>query len=352
MKVKAVSFSGAAAKSWGRTNPAVQSASDSLWDAVCTSEGAAQPTLDALRQYPATPPTPGRGGTGALWEFFASVAAQDLVAARALEPHFDAAAILEQAGLPWHPGTTWGVFAAEGPGLRLEASEHRGRWQLNGDKPWCSLAGDLTHALLSAHVPGGRRLFTVRLDDPGVQPAATAWVSRGLASIPSVPVHFEQVSAEPVGEVDWYLKRTGFAVGGVGVAACWFGGAVGLFRHLFHSAQRRAPDQLALSWLGEADTLLASGAATLFRAAEQADALQLGPRQASEVRGQIAGICERMLQISAHATGPGPLSLDENHARRVADLSIYLRQHHAARDEAALGSILLEETQETGVNPW
>jgi hypothetical protein len=35
--------------------------------------------------------------------------------------------------------------------------------------------------------------------------------------------------------------------------------------------------------------------------------------------------------------GPGPLCSDDVHARRVADLTIYLRQSHAERDLADLG---------------
>jgi hypothetical protein len=39
------------------------------------------------------------------------------------------------------------------------------------------------------------------------------------------------------------------------------------------------------------------------------------------------------------ALGPGPLCLDEQHARAVADLTVYVRQSHAERDLAALGSL-------------
>lgn len=42
-----------------------------------------------------------------------------------------------------------------------------------------------------------------------------------------------------------------------------------------------------------------------------------------------------------HALGPAPLAFDEDHARRVADLELYVRQHHAERDLAQLGSAVL-----------
>ncbi|MCY7289624.1 MAG: acyl-CoA dehydrogenase, partial [Cryobacterium sp.] len=45
---------------------------------------------------------------------------------------------------------------------------------------------------------------------------------------------------------------------------------------------------------------------------------------------------------------PAPLAFDARHAGRVADLQLYARQHHAERDDAALGRRL----REAGVSPW
>jgi alkylation response protein AidB-like acyl-CoA dehydrogenase len=297
------------------------------------------------------------------------VAALDLAAARTLEPHLDAAAILGQAGMAWEPGFAWGVFAAEARGSALAAVPAGGGagWLLEGEKPWCSLAGQLDRALVTATVPGGRRAFAVDLRQPGVVPVPGTWLGHGLPRIPSGPVRFDAVAASPVGDTDWYLHREGFAWGGMAVAACWFGGAVGLFRTLHRAAMTRQPDQLALAWLGEADRLLAAGAALLHTAAgnvdakaRAVDAAVAGPtvpgwREAHRVRGNIAGICERMLAICGHALGPGPLAFDAGHAQRVADLELYIRQHHASRDDAALGGILLPpagQDGQDGTGPW
>jgi hypothetical protein len=43
-----------------------------------------------------------------------------------------------------------------------------------------------------------------------------------------------------------------------------------------------------------------------------------------------------------HALGAGPLGHDEAHSRRVADLTVYLRQHHAERDLAELGALVAD----------
>ena len=41
--------------------------------------------------------------------------------------------------------------------------------------------------------------------------------------------------------------------------------------------------------------------------------------------------------LRARALGAGPLSHDAAHSRAVADLTVYLRQHHAEKDLARLG---------------
>src|SRR5689334_7357545 len=66
-------------------------------------------------------PVPGRGSTALRWELLASVAAFDVQLARVVEPHVDALAILAEAYQDdlAPAGSTWGVWAAEGPGGRL-----------------------------------------------------------------------------------------------------------------------------------------------------------------------------------------------------------------------------------------
>jgi hypothetical protein len=92
-------------------------------------------------------------------------------------------------------------------------------------KPWCSLAALLSDALVTASVPAGRRLFAVGLRHAGVRVSTGGWHARGLVDVASGPVEFHRVPVRPVGGPDWYLSRPGFAYGGIGVAACWYGGA-------------------------------------------------------------------------------------------------------------------------------
>jgi hypothetical protein len=86
----------------------------------------------------------------------------------------------------------------------------------------------------------------------------------------------------------------------------------------------------------------------LAAAAAAVDAGAAGAVQAHRVRGQIASVCSRMLEICGHALGPAPMVWDEQHARRAADLSVYIRQHHASRDDAAIGAMVMEQ----GESEW
>lgn len=293
-------------------------------------------------------PQPGSGNTTARWELLATLGAADLTTVRVVEAHLDAMAILAEAPAPAPAapgGSSWGVFAAEGAGVKVDATEVAGSWTLDGIKPWCSLAGSLSHALITAHTDVGRRLFAIDLHDAGAVADTAAWRSRGLTDVPSGPLHLTAVPARPVGAAGWYLERPGFAYGGIGVAACWYGGAVGLARSLTAAARRREPDDIALWHLGSVDVALQRARAMLSEAATLVDAGSAtgtaGAVLALRVRAAVVATAEQVLTAVGHALGPAPLALDDAHARRVADLTVYVRQQHAERDDVALGRLLL-----------
>ena len=48
------------------------------------------------------------------------------------------------------------------------------------------------------------------------------------------------------------------------------------------------------------------------------------------------------MERAGRALGAGPLCHDAGHSRRVADLTVYLRQHHAERNLAELGAAVAE----------
>ena len=315
------------------------------------------PTLDWCARVGRRAPHPGDGRTADLWQLLAGTAAIDVAAARILEPHLDALAILDQAGTdltrdrdPWglravsvSPDSSWGVYAAEAPGARLHATRDGSRWALNGTKAWCSLAGDVTHALVTAFVDeSNRRLFAVDLRAAGVRPHGGPWHARGLSHIVSAPVDFDGVPAVPVGDVGWYLARPGFAWGAISVAAVWWGGAEGLMDALVAPAASDRADQLSLVHLGRADAALWGARAALAEAAILIDLYGAGDRRgatllAERVRAIVADAVTLTLAEADAALGPAPLVADPSYARRTADLHLYLRQHHGLRDVARIG---------------
>ncbi|VXC57169.1 conserved hypothetical protein [Arthrobacter sp. 9V] len=348
------------------SEPAQLQALEPVLEKVRAAVGDVPALLAIAEDIGGTAPKPGEGNTAKLWELLASVTAVDVAAGRVLEPHLDALAILaqagEQAGAQAGVGDsekgTWGVFAAEGPGMKLEAKRTTdGSFVLSGSKPWCSLAASLDAAVITAHTEdNSRAAFAVNLKDPGVSCEIPQWTSRGLQEIPSGTVHFDQVAARPVNEGSWYFQRPGFAWGGMGVAACWLGGAVAVARDYAEALEKaaangREPDQVALAHLGEIDRILSATTGYLAQTAERIDAGELedpDPEDRSpwsdalRVRGTVAAAVERVQTLVTQNLGPGPLAFDEAYGKRMADLSLYIRQHHAMRDDAQLGALTLK----------
>ena len=60
------------------------------------------------------------------------------------------------------------------------------------------------------------------------------------------------------------------------------------------------------------------------------------------MRGTVAAAVERVQTVVAQNLGPGPLAFNEAYGKRMADLSLYIRQHHAMRDDAQLGALTLK----------
>jgi hypothetical protein len=271
-------------------------------------------------------PLPGSGRTYERWWALSRLAADDPVLARLAEGHADAVAILaELDGPEVTPGQRWGVWAAVPRSLRVEDG------LLYGDRPWCSGAGICTHALVTA----GDRLYAVEV--AGTRPLDGTWPAVGMAGSDSRTVRFDGVPGTPVGGPGEYVDRPGFAHGGMGVAACWYGGAVGVARALLG-----AEDPYARAHLGGVDAALAGARAVLETAAAAVDADPKADARllAGRVRAVVEAAATEVLDRTGRALGAGPLCRDRAHAHRVADLTVYLRQSHADRDLAGIAELL------------
>lgn len=287
-------------------------------------------------------PRPGSGRTLQRWQALAELSAADLVLGRLAEAHTDAVEILAELDGP-APDGLWGVWAAEGPG-QLAAARSDGGWVLTGRKSWCSGAPVLDRALVTARAGDERRLFAVELTD--VVPVPGTWSAVGMAASLSVAVDVPGVRAVPVGGPGTYLDRPGFWHGGAGVAACWYGGALGAARLLLAAARQRDRDPHALAHLGAVDALVAGLAAQLAGTAAELDADPAGPGarlRAARLRTAVEAGATEILDRVGRALGAGPLCTDPVQAQRAADLPVYMRQSHAERDLAELGVLAVRE---------
>ncbi|MFC1413515.1 acyl-CoA dehydrogenase [Streptacidiphilus sp. N1-12] len=303
-------------------------------------------------------PLPGSGDTRSRWSALTRIAEADLALARLCEGHADALAILAELtflgvpGVPTPvPGARWAVWAAEPPGavLRAERTEVGG-WALSGRKPYCSGARVCTDALVTARDGDQRRLFAVSTA-VGVAPVPDSWPAAGMAASDTLDLDFDRVPAVPLGEPGAYLARPGFAHGGIGVAACWFGGARAVAATLLRAAAAHGPEPHTLAHLGAVDARLEAVSALLDRAAVELDADPADRKggaalRSMRVRAATEDAAMAVLHHVGRALGAGPLGHDREHARQVTDLTVYLRQYHGERDLAGLGAALADAERE------
>jgi alkylation response protein AidB-like acyl-CoA dehydrogenase len=289
-------------------------------------------------------PLPGHGQTAQRFERLSALTEADVVAGRLAEAHTDAAAILCELGAPAPaPGQWWGVWAAESRDAVLNVRDESARVVLDGTKVWCSGAGLCSHALVTARLPSGERgLFAVDLGAHGVRPLPSRWRNAGMAESDTRSVQFTSTPAVSVGEPGQYLTRPGFWHGAVGVAACWVGGARAVAAELYDYVKADRADAHARAHLGAVDAALAAAGATVAAVAAEIDADPLNRSGRAELlarraRAVAENAVDEAITRTARALGPAPLSTNAAHARRVADLSIYVRQSHAERDLERLG---------------
>ena len=253
-------------------------------------------------------PLPGGGRTRERWARLADLGAEDLSLVRLGEGHADAVAILAELGGPApEPGRRWGVWAAQPPGSGLTAVQAARGWRLTGLKQYCSGARVCTDALVTAAAPDGMRLFSVAT--AGLRPVPGSWPATGMAGSDTLNVNFDDIPAEPVGPPGGYTERPGFTHGGVGVAACWYGGARAIAGTLLATAGRRDVGPHALAHLGAADIALTSARAALDRAADEIDADPCdldgaGPARALRVRAQVEAAAAEVMTRVGRALGP------------------------------------------------
>jgi alkylation response protein AidB-like acyl-CoA dehydrogenase len=295
-------------------------------------------------------PLPGKGRTFDRFVALSQWAARDLSFGRLGEGHVDAVAILAEAGLEVvDPRASYGVWAARSSGGGTRVRRSADGWHLSGHKAFCSGSGLLQRALVTADSPDGYLLFDIAVAEHVTGTRPDSWLAVGMADSMSETVEFggPPIPAEQlVGGPGFYLERPGFWFGATGVAACWYGGAVGLVENLLGSLDGKASD-LVLASLGEAVARVGAMRRVLEAAAREidedpADLRREARSRALVVRHAVHLAASEVLDFVAAAGGARPLCHDRAQGRRAADLYVYLAQHHGPQDSAELGRIAVE----------
>ncbi|GAY08023.1 acyl-CoA dehydrogenase family protein [Pseudonocardia sp. N23] len=307
----------------------------------------AVPQLRALlAEGTADLPAPGSGATPARWAALARWGRTDLSLARLGEGHADAVAILAEAGREPVPGATYGVWAARSGGTGAVLTGGPGSWRLQGRVRFCSGAHGLDRALVVALTADGARVADVALDRAGVHRVPGTWETVGMARSDSVDVELDDVPVGDdalVGGPRWYTARPGFWHGGAGVAAVWLGGAAGVLDDLRTALLETDPDEHRLALFAELHAHLAACDALLSATASEIDDTPAAPHRdaAWTVRAAVELACRRVLDVAPRLAGVAALTRGGPLAGRLADLGVYVRQHHGERDLAALGAAVL-----------
>jgi alkylation response protein AidB-like acyl-CoA dehydrogenase len=206
----------------------------------------------------------------------------------------------------------------------------------------------LDRALVTANTPQGYQLFDIATRDEAVTVHSGSWAAVGMADSMSHTVSFDDLYVPPervVGPPGFYTQRPGFWFGAVGVAACWYGGAVGLVDHLLDGLKAE-PSEHVLADLGLAVARVAAMRDVLKSAAagidsDPTDETEGGRMRALVTRQTVHDAGLEVLALVGSAGGARPLCHDGDQARRAADLFVYLSQHHGRSDAAALGRLAL-----------
>lgn len=285
-------------------------------------------------------PLPGGGDTLARFSRLAQVAGHDLRLCKLFEGHTDALAILAELDSPLPPiGSTWGMWAAEPPNAKVRVRRDGHLLKVDGRKAWCSGAAVVSHGLLTAWDEDDHpQLVAVQMAQPGITVTDDGWNAVGMAATGSVEVLFDGAAGLAVGGAGDYLSRPGFWQGGIGIAACWYGGAQRLGEVLRIQCSKR-PEPHALAHLGAVDSALNSAACVLRASAAQVDREPFANARhlAQQARACIEDTVEQVIHHVGRAVGAGPYCKDPHFAQLMADLPVYVRQSHAERDLAALG---------------
>lgn len=276
---------------------------------------------------------------------FEALGRVDLALGRLVEGHADAVRILEQAGVPAREGV-YGVWASRSAGTGVAAARTDDGWRLTGQSRFSSGIDLVDRALLPGWLEDGKHLlFDVSAGD--VVPDRDSWHTTAMDASRSFTVQVDLACDERdvVGPIGFYLDRPGFPVGGLGVAAVWAGGAASVLDQVVEGLSPFTPTAHQLRRVGVMEQAVWAACTAVEDTAVRIASRSVEDvvREAGCARTAVVTACEQVVDEAGRVVGPGGLSGNARLARTLADLVVYVRQHHLDLTWEALGRHALRE---------
>jgi alkylation response protein AidB-like acyl-CoA dehydrogenase len=282
------------------------------------------------------------------------VARVDLALARLVEGHVDALRILDQAGATPRPGV-YGVWASRSAGTGVRATADPGAdgegWRLTGESRFSSGIDVVDRVLVPGWVDDEVHLL-LDVDATEVEPDRSSWHTSAMDASRSFTVRFDLRVGEGdvVGPPGFYLDRPGFPIGGLEVAAVWLGGAESVLEQVVDGLRRFRASSHQTRRLGVMEQAVRQARLVLDATAARLDRLEGDDlvRETGVARTTVAWACEQVVDEATRVVGPAGLSSNGRLARTLADLTIYVRQHHLDLTLEALGRDALRDREVVG----
>ncbi len=279
-----------------------------------------------------------------------AVGYRDLVLGRLIEGHGNAIALVSRCGTERQrttangeaaAGVLFGVWNTAPPdGVRIVAAGDA--WlELGGRKTFCSGAGTVARALITARDPNGAsQMLLVPMERVPVRIDRDSWDPLGMRESDSFAVDFTGVrlgSDAVIGDVGDYDRQPWFAAGAARFVAVQAGGVARLADELAAFAVRRSTgeDAVQMTRLGECVVAAHTAAQWVRACAEAWSAWDVDPAAESERRLRTTVDAARyaieraaldVLERVERAVGARGLLAPEPFAAFVRDLRMYLRQ--------------------------
>jgi hypothetical protein len=306
--------------------------------------------LERLRAVVSKPlPLPAGGHTAERHRLLADTGQEDLSLAKLAEAHWDATAILAEAGRIPEQNAIYGVWASEIPGKPLQLIRTTDGFLLSGNKPFCSGIGMVDRALVTVGGPENLLMdVDLRVNKTNIEADLGVWETDAFRDTKTGSLNFFEAKLDTdaqVGRPGWYLERPGFWHGACGPAACWVGGVAGLMKYANSS---RRDDSHTLAHLGAMKSNLWAMRSLLSEAGREIDAapfdVKAGQIRALQLRHLVEQLATDVLRRFSRAYGPHPLSMNRETSRRFQETDLYMRQSHGERDLESLAKLLRQNS--------